>query len=280
MHLLLLFILLLGTEVDAANNLSIQAGGQLLAGVVEDVHEIHEVKKKSAGLLKFFDSAGVLGVGKDTRTGFDKVDTQSRGTGLSSGVELATVSEGDTTFIGSSLKGGKVSIRSGGAVQLLSSSDTSYEERKESGESVMWQAQEGHGFSSKTVKLTTIEGSKLSIDAAKIFVDTKKGGQQAAPALSVSASEQPNAEVSRPQQGQSNNNLLNQLQSNPNVHWNAVSDAYDRWDYKTQGLTQAGAAIIAIAVTAATAGTGTGTAAAVGATALGLAARLLCGKVE
>ncbi|WP_186003321.1 DUF637 domain-containing protein, partial [Neisseria meningitidis] len=40
--------------------------------------------------------------------------------------------------------------------------------------------------------------------------------------------------------------------------WNQVQLAYDRWDYKQEGLTEAGAAIIALAVTVVTSGAGTG----------------------
>ncbi|HEZ4504597.1 TPA: DUF637 domain-containing protein, partial [Neisseria meningitidis] len=41
-------------------------------------------------------------------------------------------------------------------------------------------------------------------------------------------------------------------------NWNQVQLAYDRWDYKQEGLTEAGAAIIALAVTVVTSGAGTG----------------------
>ena len=45
-----------------------------------------------------------------------------------------------------------------------------------------------------------------------------------------------------------------------NVNWNQVQLAYDKWDYKQEGLTGAGAAIIALAVTVVTSGAGTGAA--------------------
>ncbi|ELK97997.1 pre-toxin domain with VENN motif family protein [Neisseria meningitidis 9506] len=51
---------------------------------------------------------------------------------------------------------------------------------------------------------------------------------------------------------------LKQLQVTKDVNWNQVQLAYDKWDYKQEGLTGAGAAIIALAVTVVTAGAGAG----------------------
>ncbi|WP_421536118.1 DUF637 domain-containing protein [Neisseria meningitidis] len=51
---------------------------------------------------------------------------------------------------------------------------------------------------------------------------------------------------------------LKQLQVTKDVNWNQVQLAYDKWDYKQEGLTGAGAAIIALAVTVVTSGAGTG----------------------
>ncbi|HID8704457.1 TPA: DUF637 domain-containing protein, partial [Neisseria meningitidis] len=51
---------------------------------------------------------------------------------------------------------------------------------------------------------------------------------------------------------------LKQLQTVKDVNWNQVQLAYDKWDYKQEGLTGAGAAIIALAVAAVTGGVGAG----------------------
>ncbi|MCL5812885.1 DUF637 domain-containing protein [Neisseria meningitidis] len=51
---------------------------------------------------------------------------------------------------------------------------------------------------------------------------------------------------------------LKQLQTAKNVDWKQVQLVYDKWDYKAEGLTGAGAAIIALAVAAATGGVGAG----------------------
>ncbi|PJO08557.1 hemagglutinin [Neisseria sp. N95_16] len=51
---------------------------------------------------------------------------------------------------------------------------------------------------------------------------------------------------------------LKQLQTAKNVDWKQVQLVYDKWNYKQEGLTGAGAAIIALAVAAATGGVGAG----------------------
>lgn len=52
---------------------------------------------------------------------------------------------------------------------------------------------------------------------------------------------------------------LNDLQIDTNrVKWNQVNLAYERWSFRQDGLTPAGASLLAIAITVATAGTGSG----------------------
>lgn len=49
---------------------------------------------------------------------------------------------------------------------------------------------------------------------------------------------------------------LKGLNTRNDVQWNVVRDAYDSWNYKSQSLNPAVAAVIAIAAAAVTAGTG------------------------
>ena len=53
------------------------------------------------------------------------------------------------------------------------------------------------------------------------------------------------------------NQLLTDPQTSSKIDWNAVDLAQKNWDYKHQGLTQAGSIIVAIVVTVVTAGSGT-----------------------
>ena len=51
---------------------------------------------------------------------------------------------------------------------------------------------------------------------------------------------------------------LKQLQTAGNVNWKQVQLVYDKWDYKQEGLTGSGVAIVALVVAAATGGVGAG----------------------
>ncbi len=53
---------------------------------------------------------------------------------------------------------------------------------------------------------------------------------------------------------------MNDLRNDPalagKVDWQAVDAEFSEWDYKSQGLTEAGAALVTLVATALTAGTG------------------------
>lgn len=49
---------------------------------------------------------------------------------------------------------------------------------------------------------------------------------------------------------------IGELAKDPKVNWSQVKLAYDKWDYSQEGLTPAGAAVLAIAVAAYTGGMG------------------------
>ena len=51
---------------------------------------------------------------------------------------------------------------------------------------------------------------------------------------------------------------IGELAKDPKVNWQQVKLAYDKWEYSQEGLTQAGAIIVAVAVMAATSGAGAG----------------------
>ncbi|WP_192888530.1 DUF637 domain-containing protein [Neisseria meningitidis] len=114
-----------------------------------------------------------------------------------------------------------------------------------SSKSALWQKQAGRGSTIETLKLPSFESPtppKLSAPGGYI-VDIPKGNLKTE---IEKLSKQPEYAY------------LKQLQVAKNINWNQVQLAYDRWDYKQEGLTEAGAAIIALAVTVVTSGAGTG----------------------
>ena len=120
------------------------------------------------------------------------------------------------------------------------------EEKLESN-STVWQKQAGSGSTVETLKLPSFEGPALPKLTAPggYIADIPKGNLK--------------TEIEKLAK-QPEYAYLKQLQTVKDVNWNQVQLAYDKWDYKQEGLTGAGAAIIALAVTVVTSGAGTGAA--------------------
>ncbi|EQD00560.1 filamentous hemagglutinin family N-terminal domain protein, partial [Neisseria meningitidis NM3141] len=109
--------------------------------------------------------------------------------------------------------------------------------------STVWQKQAGRGSTIETLKLPSFESPtppKLTAPGGYI-VDIPKGNLK--------------TEIEKLAK-QPEYAYLKQLQVAKNVNWNQVQLAYDKWDYKQEGLTRAGAAIVTIIVTALTYGYG------------------------
>ena len=116
-----------------------------------------------------------------------------------------------------------------------------------SSKSALWQKQAGRGSNIETLQLPSFTGPVAPVLSAPggYIVDIPKGNLKTE--IETLAKQPEYA-------------YLKQLQVAKNVNWNQVQLAYDKWDYKQEGLTGAGAAIIALAVTVVTSGAGTGAA--------------------
>ncbi|HRL34767.1 MAG TPA: S-layer family protein, partial [Neisseria sp.] len=118
---------------------------------------------------------------------------------------------------------------------------------------VVWQSMAGSGSVVETLTLPKFEGPtppKLSAPGGYI-VDIPKG--------------QLKTEIEKLAR-QPEYAYLKQLQLSKDVNWNQVQLEYQKWDYKQEGLTGAGAAIIALALAAVTGGAGAGIATALSGT--------------
>ncbi|HEZ0567870.1 TPA: S-layer family protein [Neisseria meningitidis] len=124
---------------------------------------------------------------------------------------------------------------------------TIHNETVSSSKSALWQKQAGRGSNIETLQLPSFTGPVAPVLTAPggYIVDIPKGNLKTE---IEKLSKQPEYAY------------LKQLQVAKNVNWNQVQLAYDKWDYKQEGLTRAGAAIIALAVTVVTAGAGVGAA--------------------
>ncbi|WP_025462731.1 DUF637 domain-containing protein, partial [Neisseria meningitidis] len=114
-----------------------------------------------------------------------------------------------------------------------------------SSKSTLWQKQAGRGSNIETLQLPSFTGPVAPVLSAPggYIVDIPQGNLKT----------QIETLTKQPEYA-----YLKQLQVAKNINWNQVQLAYDKWDYKQEGLTEAGAAIIALAVTVVTSGAGTG----------------------
>ncbi|WP_050584070.1 DUF637 domain-containing protein, partial [Neisseria meningitidis] len=122
---------------------------------------------------------------------------------------------------------------------------TIHNETVSSSKSALWQKQAGRGSNIETLQLPSFTGPVAPVLSAPggYIVDIPKGNLKT----------QIETLTKQPEYA-----YLKQLQTVKDVNWNQVQLAYDKWDYKQEGLTGAGAAIIALAVAAVTGGVGAG----------------------
>ncbi|MFQ3108684.1 DUF637 domain-containing protein, partial [Neisseria meningitidis] len=160
-----------------------------------------------------------------------------------------TVLEGTefkTTLFGADIQAGVgEKARADAKIILKGIVDRIQTEEKLESNSTVWQKQAGSGSTVETLKLPSFEGPALPKLTAPggYIADIPKGNLK--------------TEIEKLAK-QPEYAYLKQLQTVKDVNWNQVQLAYDKWDYKQEGLTGAGAAIIALAVAAVTGGVGAG----------------------
>ncbi|WP_281786035.1 filamentous hemagglutinin N-terminal domain-containing protein, partial [Uruburuella suis] len=177
--------------------------------------------------------------GVNTRSGWDTV---LEGTEFETGLAGADIQAG----VGEKAKADAKII-------LQGIKTTVQKEESSKSNAVVWQSMAGSGSVVETLALPKFEGPtppKLSAPGGYI-VDIPKG--------------QLKTEIEKLAR-QPEYAYLKQLQLSKDVDWNQVQLEYQKWDYKQEGLTGAGAAIIALALAAVTGGAGAGIATALSGT--------------
>ncbi|HFC7732389.1 TPA: DUF637 domain-containing protein [Neisseria meningitidis] len=152
----------------------------------------------------------------------------------------------ETTLGGATIRAGVgEQARADAKIILEGIKSSIHTETVSSSKSTLWQKQAGRGSNIETLQLPSFTGPVAPVLSAPggYIVDIPKGNLKTE---IEKLSKQPEYAY------------LKQLQVAKNINWNQVQLAYDRWDYKQEGLTEAGAAIIALAVTVVTSGAGTG----------------------
>ena len=259
-----------GSNIDAyatifdapRGSVKIEAGRKLTLYAVEDLNydKLDSYKKR-----KF---VGIT---------YDKVHdttTNSMRTALPSRViaESANLQSGwDTKLQGTQFEttlGGAV-IRAGVGAQARADAKIIFEgikssvhtETVSSSKSAFWRKQAGRGSSIETLKLPSFSGPVAPVLTAPggYIANIPKGSLK--------------TEIEKLAK-QPEYAYLKQLQTAKNVDWKQVNLAYDKWDYKSEGMTPAAAAVVVIVVTVLTYGAMSGAAAAgtAGATGVGAGA--------
>ncbi|KAF1025256.1 MAG: hypothetical protein GAK29_02045 [Acinetobacter bereziniae] len=139
-------------------------------------------------------------------------------------------------------------IQAGGKISLESASEIVTNTSTKKSNSVVWQSMQDKGSIMETAKLPSFNGTVEPTFIAKggltVQVPVVSGKNNDVRAEVIKLSNQPG------------NEYLKSLIARKDVNWEAVKLAQESWDYKSQGLTGAGAAIIVIIVTVLTSGTG------------------------
>lgn len=144
-------------------------------------------------------------------------------------------------------------INAGEKISLLGASELVEATKSKKSNSVVWQSMQDQGSITETAKLPNFNG----LVAPKFEA---KGGLTVQVPVVSGKDNDVRAEVLK-LANQPGNAYLKDLVSRKDVNWEAVKLAQENWDYKSQGLTGAGAALIVIIVTIVTMGTGTAAAA-------------------
>lgn len=266
------------------NNINLQARGDI--ELYSTLMEANGGKVDIAGEnLYFFTSKELDKYNSDSKSTssllgikYDTTKINSNRTSVSQlpvrlqGDYLSTDSNQDTIFVGTQFDYLKdATIKANGDIALLGASNIIEESKTLEKNSVVWQKMEGEGSTIQTMTLPSFNGP-----TAPVF--NAEGGL----IVQIPISEQDQNKVQIKDEivklsNQPGYEYLKELTQRNDVDWNRVILAQKDWDYKSQGLTGAGAAIIVIIVTVLTAGAGTGAATSVagatGSTALGAGAQ-------
>lgn len=231
-----------GVRASAGENLTLQADGDISITSVQD--------RQSRDLKLDIKTSGFLGTETNIRRQSTSVETEA--TTITAGQDLSVTSKsGDVTLQAPQIEsGGETRIEAEeGKVALLTNTDQGFEQDYKREEDLFWWNERDRGKAEETIRHVEIEaGGGLKIDAGNgIVVEYHKTG---------------NLEASLDQLSQSPGlTWVGELRNDPalsgQIDWKAVDAEFQQWDYKSQGLTEAGAALVTL-VTAALTGPMTG----------------------
>ncbi|WP_227538696.1 DUF637 domain-containing protein, partial [Moraxella canis] len=188
--------------------------------------------------------------GDHTHT-FDQVDAI---TTTLQAKNISTKSNGSTLLEGTQFHySDNATVVSGGKLYLQAAISGTSEHTTSNDNYVVWQKTEDSGSIKQTATLPSFVGNNtptiIALDGVEIQIPTSQQEQKAGTTLQ----EQIDTLIQQPEYS-----YLNQFIDREDTLWQEIILAEESWDYKQEGLTPAGAAIVAIAVGMATGGTASG----------------------
>lgn len=234
--------------------ITINSGGNLIFYTVKESSNsnVDTVKKSTFGGIKY----------NTSKTNTTRTQVSELPATLTADY-IGMQSVGGTKLVGTEFDYLKdITIKTGGTLELIAAKTSITELVKKEKNSVVWQSMQDKGSITETAQLPTFNGPVLPTFKAA-------GGLS----VQVPISEKDANKVELRDEilklaNQPGNAYLKELVNRKDVDWQTVLLTQKDWDYKSQGLTGAGAAIIAIIVAVLTYGAGTaliGTTAAAGA---------------
>ncbi|MEB6539391.1 DUF637 domain-containing protein [Serratia plymuthica] len=208
-------------------------GGYLYAQAMEESSHYEKTEKKR----KWW--------GKKTEVKQTRHDVTNKVTEFTAAGNINLMSRDDSTYEASKIAAGQNARLTStyGQVNFRAVKNTSFEQTISNSKGFFIK-QSNKGYEDNKWVLPSIHtGGTLTVDAAKgVSADVKaKNGQALQSAIDALGNT-------------SGTTWVKDLNKRNDVQWNIVKDAYDSWDYKSQHLNPAVAAVIAIAAAAVTAG--------------------------
>ncbi|MDX7275150.1 DUF637 domain-containing protein [Serratia marcescens] len=221
-------------EAMRAGNMDIAAkGGYLYAQAMEESSHYEKTEKKR----KWW--------GKKTEVKQTRHDVTNKVTEFTAAGNITLMSRDDSTYEASKIAAGQNArlTSTHGQVNFRAVKNTSFEQTVSNSKGFFIK-QANKGYEDNKWVLPSIHtGGALTVDAAKgVSADVKVKNGQALQSAIDALGNTPGT------------TWVKDLNKRNDVQWSKVKDAYDSWDYKSQHLNPAVAAVIAIAAAAVTAG--------------------------
>ncbi|BEL81538.1 hypothetical protein SM12BL3_28450 [Serratia marcescens] len=221
-------------EAMRAGNMDIAAkGGYLYAQAMEESSHYEKTEKKR----KWW--------GKKTEVKQTRHDVINKVTEFTAAGNITLMSRDDSTYEASKIAAGQNArlTSTHGQVNFRAVKNTSFEQTVSNSKGFFIK-QANKGYEDNKWVLPSIHtGGALTVDAAKgVSADVKVKNGQALQSAIDALGNTPGT------------TWVKDLNKRNDVQWSKVKDAYDSWDYKSQHLNPAVAAVIAIAAAAVTAG--------------------------